>query len=116
MSGNKSYGGTKTEDKRSAEEYRQFLQTVLTNGLTVSAPDVHAFCYCDSRYIGLVQDVFSDCGIENRRVCLWIKNNINITPGVAFNKTYEPCVYGTRGKPYVSTKQAAFHEILNKEV
>ncbi|PJA39676.1 hypothetical protein CO179_04765, partial [candidate division WWE3 bacterium CG_4_9_14_3_um_filter_39_7] len=55
-------------------------------------------------------------GIENKRVCLWIKNNFNVTPNVAFNKVYEPCVYGTIGSPYLATNVTKYHEILNKEV
>ena len=38
-----------------------------------------------------------------------------MTPQVAFNKVYEACVYGTRGKPYLSEIKN-LHEILNREV
>jgi len=48
-------------------------------------------------------------------VCLWIKNGFNATPQTAFNKSYEPCVYGLVGKPYLSeTKNLT--EIINKEI
>ena len=34
----------------------------------------------------------------------------------AFNKAYEPCVYATRGKPFLNTAIRNLNEILNKEV
>jgi DNA modification methylase len=48
-------------------------------------------------------------------VCLWIKNGFNATPRVAFNKCYEPCVYGTKGKPYLAPLHN-LNEILDKEI
>ncbi|MCG7852608.1 MAG: site-specific DNA-methyltransferase, partial [Methanosarcinaceae archaeon] len=48
--------------------------------------------------------------------CLWIKNNQNPTPGVAFNKCYEPCIYGTRAKPYLSEGIKNLNELMNKEL
>jgi DNA modification methylase len=45
-----------------------------------------------------------------------IKNNQNPTPKIAFNKVYEPCCYGTIGKPYLNTGMNNANEILNQEV
>ena len=47
---------------------------------------------------------------------MWIKNNQNLTPQIAFNKAFEPCIYGIRGKPFLSPTLNNFHGILNKEV
>jgi len=47
---------------------------------------------------------------------LWIKNNMSPTPQTAFNKAYEPCVYATRGKPYLAQTIKNLSEIMNKEV
>ncbi len=47
---------------------------------------------------------------------LWIKNNQNLTPQVAFNKAYEACVYGVVGSPYLSKQVTNISEVLNKEV
>jgi len=47
---------------------------------------------------------------------LWIKNNFNMTPQVAFNKVYEPCIYGTVGKPHLDKNYKNLNEVLNKEV
>lgn len=78
-------------------------------------PDAHFFSWCDERYIGLFQDIYKTNEIKNQRVCLWIKNNQTATPQIAFNKCYEACVYGNRGKPFL-VKPAKYTEILNKEV
>ena len=92
---NGKYGGKQTDDNKTDEEYRKFLFTTLQNGLNVTQSDCHVFCWCDETYIGLLQGIYQELGIENKRVCLWIKNNQNATPQIAFNKAYEPCVYGT---------------------
>ncbi len=97
-------------------EYQEFIKKSVEVALSVAKPDAHIFYWCDQRYIWLVQRVYRHWKIENRRVCLWIKNNFNMTPQVAFNKAYEPCVYGTIGKPYLNPDVTNLHEIVNKDV
>lgn len=111
----KTYGGS-TNDSKTDREYKEFITTTLQNGLSVASENTHVFYWCDERYIGLIQEIYQGLKIDNKRVCLWIKNNFNVTPNVAFNKVYEPCVYGTRGKPYLDENVTKYHEILNKEV
>lgn len=111
-----SYGGHQTDDKKSDAEYREFLKKLLVNALAVAAPDAHLFLYCDSRYIGLIQSLYAELGLDFKRVCLWLKNSANPTPQVAFNRAYEPAVYGTRGKPYLAPSVKNLGEVLNKEV
>lgn len=109
------YGG-KTNDKKSDTEYRAFLTGILQAALPVLAPDAHIFMYCDQNYIGLLQTLMSEHDLKNRRVCMWIKNGFNVVPQVAFNKAYEPCVYATRGNPYLAGKNKNLIEILNKDI
>lgn len=109
------YGGN-INDNKSDSEYRKFLKTVLQNGLDHCFPDAHIFCWCDERYIGMLQSIYSELGIDNKRVCLWIKNNSSPTPQLAFNKVFEGCVYGTKGFPYLSSSVHNLNEILNKEI
>ena len=47
---------------------------------------------------------------------MWVKNNQNPTPKIAFNRLIEPCIYGTIGKPYLNTDYKNANEILNQEV
>ena len=115
LGGKQNYGGD-VNDHRTDDEYRQFLKKILENSLAVSKPDVHVFCYCDQCKIGLIQDLYKELGIENKRVCLWIKNGFNPTPGVGFNKCYEPAIYGVRGKPHLTKGIENLSEIQNKEL
>lgn len=110
------YKCQKVKDDFSDDEYQQFLASTLNNGLKHCHDDAHIFYWCDQKYIGLLQNLYCSLGIESKRVCLWIKNNQNATPNIAFNKCYEPCVYGTIGKPYLSKKSSNFTEILNPEI
>jgi DNA modification methylase len=111
---NSRYGGN-TDDSKSIEEYTKFVRTTIRNGITHCEKDAHIFWYCDEKYIWLVQITYRELGIKCQRVCLWIKNNQNPTPGVAFNKCYEPCIYGTIGNPTINPVNN-LTEILSKEV
>lgn len=114
--GNKgTYGSRKVNDKKPDNEYRAFLKTVFQNALVHTLPDCHVFSFCDQSYIWMLQELFGELGIDKKRVCLWIKNNANMTPQVAFNKCFEPCIYGIRGNPYLSPIHN-LNEVLNKEV
>jgi len=113
---NGKYKGTKTNDNKSPAEYRVFLESTLRNGLNHCHRDTHVFYWCDQNYIGLLQDLYQSNNVDPKRVCLWIKNNQNVTPQIAFNKCYEPCVYGVRGKPYLSPKASNLTEIANPEI
>jgi len=90
IGGKQNYGG-KVNDNKSDAEYREFLKLGMQNAISVADKNFHYFCYCDQKYIGMVQDLFRELGIENKRVCMWIKNGQNPVPGVAFSKCYEPC-------------------------
>jgi DNA modification methylase len=114
IGGTKDYGG-EVNDSRTFKEYRTFIKDSLSAALSVSQTDVHVFYWCDQVYIGLVQDVYRSLGINNKRVCLWLKNNQNPVPKVAFNKVYEPIVYGVRGVPYLAELITNLNEVMNKE-
>ncbi len=115
LGGKQSYGG-KTTDKKTDVDYKEFLRKSITNAVTISHDNCHYFYWCDESYIGILQELYREFEIENKRVCLWIKNGQNPTPNVAFNKCYEPCVYGVKGKPYLSKNEQSLNEVMNKEV
>ncbi len=115
VGGKQSYGGT-VNDNKSVVEYRELIQKSLASALSVTKKDAHVFYWSDQTYIWLIQDLYRELGVTNKRVCLWIKNGQNPTPGVAFNKCYEPCTYGVRGKPYIAPTLQNLNEVLNKEL
>jgi len=115
LGGKQNYGGN-VNDNRSDEEYKIFLKKSLENALLVSKNDVHVFYWCDESYVWLLQTLYRELGIENKRVCLWVKNGQNPTPDIAFSKCFEPCVYGIKNKPYLAKNIQNLNEVLNKEV
>lgn len=115
LGGKQSYGGS-VNDKRTKSEYREFLKKSMQAALAVTKDDAHVFYWNDQSQIGLVQELFEELGLKNRRVCLWIKNGINMTPSVAFSKCYEPAIYSTRGRPYLAKGLENLNEVLNKEI
>lgn len=115
IGGKKNYGGN-VLDSRTDAEYREFIAKTMVAALSVAKPDTHVFYWCDQIYIGLMQELYRELGIANKRVCLWLKNSQNPVPSVAFNKCYEPCVYGVHGKPYITKSIQNLNEVLNKEI
>jgi DNA modification methylase len=114
MGGKKHYGGD-VDDSKTDIEYRKFVTDTVRNARDFSKNDAHFFWYCDQNYVWLVQIVYKELGIKPLRLCLWLKNSLNPTPKVAFNKSFEPAVYGTIGKPYISPINN-LTEVQNKEV
>lgn len=115
IGGKQNYGG-KVDDNKSDAEYREFLKSGMRNAVSVTKKDFHYFCFSDQKYIGMIQDLYREIGIENKRVCMWIKNGQNPTPGIAFSKCYEPATYGTVGSPYLSKGIQNLNEVMNKEI
>lgn len=111
----KSKYGANVIDDRSDEEFYEFVKTITQNVLAVGNKDMHIFSYADQRYVGLWQRLYAELGIEYKRTALWLKNGFNPTPQVAFNKSYEPCIYGVIGKPYLSDNKK-LSEIMNREI
>lgn len=114
IGGQKDYGGN-VNDTRSYEEYKTFIRESLESALVVTFPDAHIFYWCDQVYIGLIQEIYRSLGIDNKRVCLWLKNSQNPVPKVFCNKAYEPAVYGVRGRPYLTESLTDLNEVMNKE-
>lgn len=115
IGGKQEYGGN-VNDHRTFEEYKKFLKDSLECALAVSNKNTHVFYFCDQIYIGVLQELYRSFGINNKRVCIWLKNNQNPVPTVAFNKVYEPVVYGVRGKPYLAESVTNLTEVMNKEM
>ena len=115
VGGKKDYGGN-VNDNRTYQEYYNFIKQRIENGLNFSKKDTHIFYWTDQIYIGLVQDIYSKLNIDNKRVAIWLKNNQNPVPTIAFNKVYEPCVYGIKGKPYLNQNINNLNEVMNKEM
>jgi site-specific DNA-methyltransferase (adenine-specific) len=118
IGGNNNYGGTfsNKDDSKKDAEYSEFIQKSMEVAQSIAKPNAHFFYWCDSRYIWLIQSLYKTQNIDNKRVCLWIKNNASPTPKIAFNKVYEPCIYGVTGKPYLNTNFNNANEVLNQEI
>ena len=115
VGGKQRYGGS-VNDSRTDDEYRLFLKKTLINALSVSKPDVHVYYWSDQTYIWLIQTLYRELGIENKRVLIWIKNSQSPVPTATYNKCYEPCTYGLRGRPYVAKNIRNANEVMNKEM
>ena len=115
IGGKQAYGGA-VIDNRSDDEYQNLIEKSLVSALSVSKDDLHVFYWCDESKIWQMQTAYIKLGISNKRVCLWIKNGHNPTPRVAFNKCFEPCVYGTKGSPFLSKSSQDLTEVMNPEM
>ena len=114
IGGKADYGGN-VNDTRTFDEYKTFISDSLKSALAVAYDNTHCFYYCDQIFIGLIQEVYRSLGLENKRVCLWLKNSQNPVPKVFCNKAYEPAVYAVKGRPYLAESVTDLNEVLNKE-
>lgn len=115
VGGKAQYGGS-TDDNLSDLEYRDFLKKSMEAALAVTAQDAHIFYWSDQTYIWLIQTLYRELGLTNKRVCLWLKNSQSPVPAVAFNKCYEPCSYAIRGRPYLTKSITKLNEVLNADM
>jgi DNA modification methylase len=115
IGGKQSYGGT-VDDSKTDDEYRAFIKATMEAALTVTKDDAHVFYWCDQTYIWLMQTLYRELGLTNRRVAIWLKSPANPVPSVAFNKAYEPCVYATRNKPYITKGVTKLNEVMNHDM
>jgi DNA modification methylase len=104
------------DDSKKDSDYLYFINNSIEVAKSIAKKDSHFFYWCDSSYIWMIQTLYAEHKIDSKRVCLWIKNNQNPTHKIGFNKVYEPCIYGTLGKPYLNTTMNNVNEILNQEV
>jgi len=107
---------TPKKEKTDLGDYAAFLDKTLENALVFAKPNCHAFYWCQEKDIWLLQTLMRERKMKADRVLLWIKSNMQVTPNNAFNKAYDPVVYGTLGKPFVNTGIKNLSEILNKEI
>lgn len=115
LGGKSNYGGN-VNDKRTEDEYIFFLRENIKNALNYTEENCHIFYWNTEQQIWIIQTLYKELGIKNKRVCLWIKNGQSPTPQVAFSKCYEPCMYGTIGKPYLSKNYQGLNEVMNKDI
>jgi len=113
-----NYGGSHSnkDDSKTDNQYKDFLKQSIEVSKSIAREDAHFFYWCDAQYIGVLQDLYDEKEIQFRRICMWVKNNQNLTPQVAFNRLIEPCVYGTIGKPHLNNQIKNANEILNQEL
>ena len=118
ISGESKYGGSYSskKDSKSDQKYTDFLQTSIKTAKSIAVPNAHYFYWCDGAYVGTLQNLYEKNEINFRRICMWVKNNQNPTPKIAFNKVCELCVYGTTNKPYLNNNLKNTNEVLNQEV
>ncbi|MCB9809350.1 DNA modification methylase [Candidatus Nomurabacteria bacterium] len=118
IGGSSSYQGSfsKKDDSKKDTDYLSFLNASMEVTKAIAKDNNHFFYWSDSSYIWMMQTLYAQHDITNKRVCMWVKNNQNPTNKIAFNKVYEPCTYGVCGKPYLNTNMNNVNEILNQEV
>ncbi|GMX58688.1 MAG: hypothetical protein MCSN_3420 [Candidatus Microsyncoccus archaeolyticus] len=115
IGGKANYGGS-IDDNKTIEEYKEFIKKSLLSAISVTKEYFHCFYWCDEAWVWLFQTLYNELNIKNRRLNIWIKNGFSPTPQVAFNKSAEFCVYGTKGSPYLSESFKSLNELMNKEL
>jgi len=104
------------KEKKDTGDYATLIDKTIENSLVFAKPNCHLFYWCEEKNIWLMQTLMRERKVKAERVLLWIKSDMQVTPKNAFNKAYEPVVYGTKGDPFVNKGIKNMSEILNKEI
>lgn len=104
------------KEKKDKGDYAAFIDKTIENALVYSKPNMHLFYWTTEKDIWLLQTLMTEHKVKSERVLMWIKSDMTITPKVAFNKAYDPVVYGAKGKPFINTAIKNLSQILNKEI
>ncbi|MCK9293354.1 DNA modification methylase [archaeon] len=115
IGGKANYGGT-VNDNKPVEEYKEFIKKSMLAALSITKENFHCFYWCDESLVWVFQTLYNELNITNRRLNIWVKNGFSPTPKIAFNKSTEFCVYGTKGNPYLSPSFKGLNELMNKEL
>lgn len=115
IGGKANYGGT-VNDNKPIEEYKEFIRKSLLASLSVTDNNFHSFYWCDESLVWVFQTLYNELNITNRRLNIWVKNGFSPTPQIAFNKSTEFCVYGTKGSPYLSPSFQNLNELMNNNL
>jgi len=115
IGGKANYGGT-VNDSKPIEEYKEFIRKSMLAALSVANNNFHCFYWCDESLVWIFQTLYNELNITNRRLNIWIKNGFSPTPQIAFNKSTEFCVYGTKGSPYLSPSFQNLNELMNNDL
>jgi site-specific DNA-methyltransferase (adenine-specific) len=101
---------------RDAEDYPELIQLSLVNIIDNAKEDFHVLYWTEQEDIHHIQKAYGAYGIDNSRVAIWIKRQITTSPNHAFARSYEPCVYGVQGKPYLNDNFSSTTEIVNRNL
>jgi len=101
--------------RRNTDNYEDIISASLECALENTREEAHILYWSDQEDIHVVQRIYEVFGIENQSVAIWIKREIAKNPKSAFARSYIPCVYGTRGNPYLNKKFGNMTEIVNRE-
>lgn len=104
------------KEKKDKGKYTAFINQSIENALQYGKPNCHVFFWCLEKDIWIHQSLFHEHKLKTERVLIWIKDNMQVAKNNAFNRAYEPVVYGTRGNPYINEATRNLNEILNKEI
>lgn len=113
----KTYKGRKVfSDKKRDQDYYNFLSDLISNAYLVSNKNSAFYFWSDETYISFIQNIYRSLKIRSKRVLIWVKERYNPTPQVGYNKIYEACVLGYKGKPFIGIRGKKWSEILNKDI
>ena len=95
------YKGVKRQQKTS--RIQRIFDATIKNALKVALPDAIFFTGAMKITFGFCNNCIRKIKYITDRVCLWIKNNFNVTPQKAFNKVFESmCLWHNRASLFKS--------------
>lgn len=88
---------------------------LIGEAMAYAHKDCHIFYWTKEEMIPTIATLLGDHKAKMETMMLWIKPE-TINTKTAFNRCYEPCIYATKGKPYLSKDHKGVNEILNQDI
>ena len=105
-------------DKKTDQEYQQFITDVFKNGIEFTTEDANFYCWYASKHHSIVETGLKNAEWKISQQVIWMKNYPVLSCGQDYHRTFEPCLHGwkknAKGKHFFS-KIGNLRDIVNWE-
>lgn len=81
-------------DKKTPEEYQDFLYNVFKNCYDFSKESAPFYCWHATKTEKEARNAIEGAGWHISQTLIWLKNSMVFSPGQDYHRVYEPCYFG----------------------
>ena len=101
-------------DKKTDEEYREFIASCFLNAFNFTTYDANFYCWYASKFHAIVERGLKEAGWKISQQIIWMKNYPVLSSGQDFHRTFEPCLHGWKKQnKHFYNKLGNLRDIIN---